>query len=104
MISSGLTKDDIAFLECVLRSELGDGAVGTVWLFGSRAKGTHSKYSDIDLLIECDKFTGVVASRIAELLEESNLPYKVDIVDIRKLASAYAPSVMQSRKILFELG
>ena len=54
-----------------------------IFCFGSRAKGTHKKFSDLDLLIrnveKTDKMSNVVGV-ITENLEEENFPYKVDIV------------------------
>jgi predicted nucleotidyltransferase len=52
-----------------------------VYLFGSRMKGTHRPDSDLDVLI-VDKST--IQPKIVPVLEEafenSDLPYKVDIV------------------------
>ena len=52
--------------------------VQTATLFGSRAKGTHSPRSDVDLAI-----TGAVsalrAETIASELEELPLPYRFDV-------------------------
>jgi predicted nucleotidyltransferase len=44
-----------------------------IHVFGSRAKGTPRPYSDLDLLID--------AGRLAEDFTESDLPWKVDIID-----------------------
>jgi predicted nucleotidyltransferase len=80
-----------------------DASVRAGYRVGSRATGNHKRFSDVDLLIESDDLTGVMLGRIAEAFEESSLPYKVDLVDVRKLAPAYVPSVMASRRILFEI-
>jgi uncharacterized protein len=52
--------------------------VQTATLFGSRAKGTHSPRSDVDLAV-----TGAVsalrAETIASELEELPLPYRFDV-------------------------
>lgn len=52
-----------------------------VYLFGSRARGDFSYSSDIDLAFEIEDEINL--SEIRYILEESNLPYKVDIVDLR---------------------
>ena len=71
-----------------------------VYLFGSRAKGSHYEGSDIDLAIESDsKIKILIISRIkSEINEESNIPFFVDIVDI-KSADANIMSQINKDKI-----
>jgi len=65
----------------VLRAHLPKGARACV--FGSRAQGRARPYSDLDLALEWDQPLGLdVIGAIAEALSESDLPYKVDIVDL----------------------
>ena len=47
--------------------------------FGSRAKGTHKEYSDLDLCYQVD-IPDLVIGELMEDFEESDLPFKVDIV------------------------
>lgn len=53
-----------------------------VWAFGSRAKGTAKRYSDLDL---CVLGEAPLSFQTLGLMEEafdlSDLPYKVDLVD-----------------------
>ncbi len=56
-----------------------------VYLFGSRAKGENRKYSDIDLAIESKENLKDKIVELKNIIEESNLIYKVDIVDISKI-------------------
>jgi len=67
-----------------------------VWIFGSRAIGTHQKYSDIDFLYE---FGGQVPpSLVGELKEkiiESSLPIKIDLVDKKYLAKSYLDNISE---------
>jgi len=54
----------------------------TVWVFGSRVQGRAKKYSDLDLAIMSREPLSL--SKIADLKEafdESDLVFKVDIVD-----------------------
>jgi predicted nucleotidyltransferase len=51
-----------------------------IYLFGSRAKETNSEFSDIDIGILSKKDIKNKILLLKEILEESNLPYKVDIV------------------------
>lgn len=53
-----------------------------VWAFGSRVKGTAKPYSDLDLAILGDQPLPLSArSDLAEAFTESDLPFKVDLVD-----------------------
>ncbi len=49
-------------------------------LYGSRAKGTHRRGSDIDLtLVGDDRLTPAVMARIDEALDDLLLPYTFDL-------------------------
>lgn len=58
------------------------GFSGQVFAFGSRVRGDHQKYSDLDLLIKSDQQISIQAlQRLQSAFQESNLPFRVDIVD-----------------------
>jgi len=53
-----------------------------IYLFGSRARGNHGPRSDIDIAI--DEGKPITPNRVGEasdMLAESNIPYKIDVVD-----------------------
>ncbi|MFA6038226.1 MAG: nucleotidyltransferase domain-containing protein [Legionellales bacterium] len=54
-----------------------------VWVFGSRAKSNAKPYSDLDLAIDLngETLSLQLLANLAFDFEESDLPYKVDIVD-----------------------
>lgn len=53
-----------------------------VWAFGSRATGTAKPYSDLDLAVIGDRpLPLAVSAALAEAFSQSDLPWKVDIVD-----------------------
>ena len=54
-------------------------AVKKAILYGSRAKGTHGPASDIDLTLLGEALDLDVLSSIATELEESSIPYQVDL-------------------------
>ncbi|MDA2935675.1 nucleotidyltransferase domain-containing protein [Patescibacteria group bacterium AH-259-L05] len=59
-----------------------DPKVHKVFIFGSRATGKAKKYSDYDIGIWSKKpIPSSTKILIEEALEESDLPYNVDIVD-----------------------
>jgi predicted nucleotidyltransferase len=61
-----------------------------VWAFGSRATHTEKPYSDLDLAIISD--TGLSLSLLAAIehdFSESDLPFKVDVVDWVAIGSVF---------------
>jgi type I restriction enzyme S subunit len=61
-----------------------------VWAFGSRATHTEKPFSDLDLAIISD--TGLTLSLLAAIehdFSESDLPFKVDVVDSATISPAF---------------
>lgn len=59
-----------------------------IYLIGSRAKGKARRTSDIDIaILPVTNTSDSFFSGLRELIEESNIPYNVDIVDLSKLDS-----------------
>jgi predicted nucleotidyltransferase len=59
------------------------GRPARVYLFGSSASGSARSSSDIDVAIEpLESLPPGVLSSLREALEESTIPYDVDVVDI----------------------
>ncbi len=54
-----------------------------VYLFGSRARGTNSEHSDVDIAIDSKVDIRKELILLREVIEESSLPYKVDLVDLK---------------------
>ncbi len=54
-------------------------------LYGLRAKGTHQPGSDIDLALVGDQVNDRAISEIADELEDSSLPYRVDLCDLARI-------------------
>lgn len=92
----GLTDSEYNYItKTVVEPLSARGAV--VWCFGSRARGTHQKFSDLDLMIESPDVLQPLLSEIAETLIESNFPYKVDLVELRIFAKSYLSQFYQER-------
>jgi uncharacterized protein len=65
-----------------------------VWLFGSCARGEALRHSDIDIaVLPRDELPSAFFSDLAEGVEESSIPYDVDIVDLRSAASTLIDEV-----------
>ena len=67
-----------------------------VYLFGSWARGEATSLSDLDVAIEPHTTLppGTLA-RLRERLEESHVPYRVDVVDLRRATSAFRRRVLE---------
>jgi predicted nucleotidyltransferase len=65
----------------------------SVGIFGSRARGDHRPFSDLDVLVKGQPKSATL-SRIREELEESRLSVTVDIVLDHNLADSYRAGVM----------
>ena len=74
------------------------GALGehdaAVWLFGSCARGEARQHSDIDIaILQQDDLPSGFFAELAADLEESTLPYDVDLVDLRRADAALVDEV-----------
>ncbi|CAK0778388.1 hypothetical protein CCP2SC5_810011 [Azospirillaceae bacterium] len=69
-----------------------------VWAFGSRAKWTAKPYSDLDLAIVTDEpLPLAVSAALADDFSESDLPYRVDVVDLCSVSDALKAIVEKDR-------
>ncbi len=59
-----------------------DKDVTCVFLLGSRADKSNTSRSDIDIGIKCKNGLGKTRYKILNAIDESNVPYKVDLVDL----------------------
>lgn len=83
-------------LEKIRRIVLGrlEGHRARVYLFGSRARGDFMRWSDVDLAIEpLEPLPHLLLGDIREALEESNVVYKVDLVDLSKVDGEFRGEV-----------
>jgi predicted nucleotidyltransferase len=61
-----------------------------VWAFGSRTKGTAKPHSDLDLaVITTEPLSLQQAACVAEAFSESDLPWRVDVVDWALTSEAF---------------
>ena len=82
----GLSDQDMEDISQVFQSL---PEVNRVWLFGSRAKGTNKPGSDVDLALEGPLLTfDTVREARFQLNEETNLPYRFDILDQSTITSS----------------
>jgi predicted nucleotidyltransferase len=70
-----------------------------IYLFGSRARGNASPYSDIDIALESEESLSTLLPYVRMQIEESNLPYKVDLVDLS--LAPYLKKIVQEEGIVW---
>lgn len=91
----GMSVSDFKILEKEIISPLKE--IGAqVWIFGSRATGKHSPFSDVDMMYELgpdQKIPEGLLFKIKDALEESRFPYKLDLVERNSIASSYRDRV-----------
>lgn len=72
-----------------------------VWAFGSRARWTARKYSDLDLCVVGPEPLGLSLQAIlAEDFAESDLPWKVDVVDWATTSEAFRKIIEGDKVVL----
>ncbi len=68
------------------------------WAFGSRVKGTAQKFSDLDICVQAAQAMGYEEKANLRLaFSESNLPFVVDVVDLRRCSADFAQAIEHSR-------
>jgi nucleotidyltransferase substrate binding protein (TIGR01987 family) len=63
----------------------------SVYLYGSRIQGKSVKYSDVDIAIDYhgEPLPDTIKFKISSLLENSLLPYTVDLIDINTVSTVF---------------
>lgn len=74
----------------------------TFYAFGSRVKGGEKRFSDLDLCFK-DPIPANVQAHIDEDFEESDLPFKVDVIDWNLMPSDFH-KLIQNDLILVQNG
>jgi uncharacterized protein len=68
----------------------------TIYLFGSRARGTHYERSDIDIALDTGiRLEQVDVGEARDMLNESNIPYKIDVVDVRGVHESMRKNILE---------
>lgn len=86
---------DLKIVQDIVKRVLPEGT--RVFVFGSRVEGTTKRASDLDLAIEASTPLSFRESAIlADAFEESDLPYKVDVVDLQTAGAAFGEHVRKN--------
>jgi predicted nucleotidyltransferase len=84
----------------IIRSSIGE-AHGSVFLFGSRARGNPRPTSDIDLAVALTGGDRGQVGRIRENFENSTIPYTVDVVDLDTCGPALVDEVKREGVVVW---
>ena len=91
-----LSSKQFKIVKDILQSNLPVAA--NVWVFGSRAKGNVKPYSDLDLAIDMHQpITIDIHAKLADAFDESDLPFKVDIVDWQSINESFKKNIADDR-------
>lgn len=70
-----------------------------VWVFGSRARWTTKASSDLDLAIDAGRpLTRMEIYALADAFEDSDLPYRVDVLDLCRVSDGFK-AVIEAEKV-----
>ena len=79
----GLLNSDIENIILILNKQT---KIENAFIFGSRAKGNFKNGSDVDIALKGTELDFDTVSQISYLLnEETNMPYKFDVLDYNKI-------------------
>jgi predicted nucleotidyltransferase len=72
-----------------------------IWPFGSRARGAAKPYSDLDLVVIREQPLDIAElAQLADAFEESDLPWRVDIVEWATTDTAFRRIIERDKRVL----
>ena len=75
--------------------EVFDGTGAVLYLFGSWGRDQATRSSDIDIAVDAPTpLPPGLLAHLRERFEESNIPYRVEVVDLRKTDSTFRERVL----------
>lgn len=75
----------------------------TIYLFGSRARQDNSPEADIDIALDIGStIDPFVLSSIKELIDESTIPFSVDVVDIHTVSQKLKNNILKDGIIWYQ--
>ena len=83
----------------IIRRRLPDA---TIWVYGSRAKGSARRYSDLDLMLDNrgKGIPGSVMGNLDEDFDESDLPIIVELRDMAETDAAFLDRIRKDFLLL----
>ena len=73
----------------------------SVWIFGSRVTHSAKSYSDLDLVIIGEsRISQIIYYQIKDAMEESNLPFRVDVLDWHRISASFQKIIQKKHIVL----
>lgn len=88
------TEQQLGIVRSALRSALPNA---TFLVFGSRITGTHHPYSDLDIaVLQQEPVSLQVFSSLEESLANSDLPFRVDVIDLQRVTEEFRHRILEN--------
>ena len=98
MADLNLSTEDLALVRAILGRHVADREV---WAFGSRVCGNAKRLSDLDLAILGDSpLSPDVRAALADEFDESDLAFKVDLVDWAATGESFREIIRREHRIV----
>ena len=98
-MSIDIHPDQLKIIQKILNKYLSEDV--KVWVFGSRAKQATKRSSDLDLALEGrEKINYQIIIQLQCDFEESDLPYKVDLVDMATISRGFRKNIEKDKTLL----
>ncbi len=92
----GISPEQLQTVQAILRDHLPKGV--HAWAFGSRVTWTAKPFSDLDLAVEGPApIPSDIMAKLAEAFSESDLPWRVDVVDLNTVSPEFRAIVEAQR-------
>jgi hypothetical protein len=93
-----ITEEDLAIVLDILEQHVPERAV---WAFGSRVTGRARPFSDLDLvLVDNTPLSFAQMADLVEAFDQSDLPFKVDIVDWARTDETFKEIIRKTKIVL----
>jgi predicted nucleotidyltransferase len=72
----------------------------SIYLYGSRARGKHSQWSDIDVALDAgQELERLRVGELNDIMAALNIPYKVDVVDFHAVSEQMRNEILRDKVI-----
>jgi predicted nucleotidyltransferase len=92
-VNLAVSSEELKSIRTILQQLVPNAAVVA---FGSRIRGTHAPYSDLDLAIDSGEPLELsTLAKLTDAFSDSQIPYKVDIVDVHRISEEFRSIIKQ---------
>lgn len=98
-MSFGISDSELNLITNEIKKNLGSTKNPKLFIYGSRVKGNHREFSDIDILLEADSYDEELLSKID--FPDLDTVYKVDFVLGKDLFDGYREEI-ENHRVLIE--